>query len=292
MGEPPVPPPLPGPIVLLDLPGRRVRQLICGWIAVRPAHAAWAGPSAAALPAIAMARSWSGWLPITSVLIEHTDSTILVDTGEVADRPPGHFACGSGSQESVYRRAFRLAVEETAEVPTQLCDLGVDPRGVHDIVLTHLHADHTGTVGAFPNATIHLGAAELPGYPGATSCRLPTGQRLHPIAGPLPFNGAHPLPAAHALTADRAVEVLALPGHTPGHLGLRIRSDDGTALVLTGDLALTTAQLSGRRLPGITTDRAAARRSLAAIHASAEAGTKTDVVMAHQTGVIDPAIWR
>lgn len=42
-----------------------------------------------------------------------------------------------------------------------LCQLGVDPADVQDVVTTHLHWDHAGNLDKFPNARFHLQAAEL-----------------------------------------------------------------------------------------------------------------------------------
>ncbi len=42
-----------------------------------------------------------------------------------------------------------------------LHSLGVEPNDVRDVVLTHLHNDHTGFIPAFPAARFHLQEAEL-----------------------------------------------------------------------------------------------------------------------------------
>jgi glyoxylase-like metal-dependent hydrolase (beta-lactamase superfamily II) len=39
--------------------------------------------------------------------------------------------------------------------------VGVEPRDIRDIVLTHLHWDHAGNVDLFPNARLHLQAEEM-----------------------------------------------------------------------------------------------------------------------------------
>ncbi|TCP49929.1 glyoxylase-like metal-dependent hydrolase (beta-lactamase superfamily II) [Tamaricihabitans halophyticus] len=39
--------------------------------------------------------------------------------------------------------------------------LGIDPKDVDDVVISHLHWDHAGNLTAFPNAQIHLHPAEL-----------------------------------------------------------------------------------------------------------------------------------
>jgi glyoxylase-like metal-dependent hydrolase (beta-lactamase superfamily II) len=42
-----------------------------------------------------------------------------------------------------------------------LRQLDIDPTAVKHLILTHLHWDHAGNLGLFPNATVHLQEAEL-----------------------------------------------------------------------------------------------------------------------------------
>ena len=49
--------------------------------------------------------------------------------------------------------------------------LGIDPAGIDDVVITHLHYDHAGTLGAFPNARFHLQAAEMAFATGPCMCQ-------------------------------------------------------------------------------------------------------------------------
>jgi glyoxylase-like metal-dependent hydrolase (beta-lactamase superfamily II) len=47
-----------------------------------------------------------------------------------------------------------------------LHELDISARDVSDIVVTHLHFDHTGSLGAFPQAQLHVQAADLDFYTG------------------------------------------------------------------------------------------------------------------------------
>ena len=42
-----------------------------------------------------------------------------------------------------------------------LATLGVDAAGVRDVIITHLHYDHVGNFGLFPNARFHLQEREM-----------------------------------------------------------------------------------------------------------------------------------
>ncbi|MDQ0315784.1 N-acyl homoserine lactonase family protein [Amorphus orientalis] len=48
--------------------------------------------------------------------------------------------------------------------------IGVEPAAVTDVVLTHLHYDHAGGLGAFPSATFHLQDTEMAYATGRHMC--------------------------------------------------------------------------------------------------------------------------
>ncbi|MCO5090174.1 N-acyl homoserine lactonase family protein [Bosea sp. (in: a-proteobacteria)] len=76
-------------------------------------------------------------------LARSPDRTILIDTGF--------------SRESAERRRrdmLRCPIDS-------LKLLGVEPSELRDVVLTHLHFDHSGNLDMLPNATIHLQDAEM-----------------------------------------------------------------------------------------------------------------------------------
>jgi len=51
-----------------------------------------------------------------------------------------------------------------------LGDLGVDPNGVRDVIITHLHYDHAGNHDLFPNARYHLQDREMRYATGRCMC--------------------------------------------------------------------------------------------------------------------------
>ncbi|RTL70196.1 MAG: N-acyl homoserine lactonase family protein [Hyphomicrobiales bacterium] len=56
-------------------------------------------------------------------------------------------------------------------VPAQMLrDVGIDAARVTDVVITHLHYDHAGTLDAFPAARFHLQAAEMVYATGPCMC--------------------------------------------------------------------------------------------------------------------------
>ena len=160
-------------------------------------------------------------LDINAFFIEAGDQKILVDTGSRAGE--------SGD-------AGRFGANFT--------DLGYAPEEVDIVFLTHLHRDHLGGLlapdgsRAFPNATLAMARAEHEHVNNAaTYDAMPErGQAsldlaratLAPYAGQIRL-----LDAGEALV--QGIQMLALPGHTPGHSGLMLESG-GARLLIWGDI--------------------------------------------------------
>jgi glyoxylase-like metal-dependent hydrolase (beta-lactamase superfamily II) len=86
-------------------------------------------------------EEWSEWLPIYAWAIEHDEGVIVVDTGETARV---HERGYHPRWHPFYRRAARFSVHPDEELGAQLRVLGIRPRDVRQVVLTHLHTDHAG----------------------------------------------------------------------------------------------------------------------------------------------------
>jgi glyoxylase-like metal-dependent hydrolase (beta-lactamase superfamily II) len=131
------------------------------------------------------------------------------------------------------------------KLPASIRAMGYQPEQITDILITHIHTDHTGglTHGAamvYPNATVHVAQQELDYWLSADNRRrAPEAKRkdfdearakLTPYlnAGRVrPFNGATQL--------FPGVRTIPSPGHTPGHSFFALDSE-GETLVFWGDL--------------------------------------------------------
>jgi N-acyl homoserine lactone hydrolase len=87
-------------------------------------------------------------LPYAYVVIKRGDEITLVDVG--------HNDRGWAKQN-----ADRLGVEGWRSPDHVLGKLGFSPADVSNIILTHLHFDHAGNLGAFPNAQVYVQEKEL-----------------------------------------------------------------------------------------------------------------------------------
>ena len=108
--------------------------------------------------------------------------------------------------------------------------LGLDPRAVRDVLLSHWHADHAGSAARFARSsaapTVHVGEADRPVVDGTAPA--PAGRRSTTHLGrllhrggvyrpPAPVPAPHPLVDGQHFEAGGGLQVVAAPGHTPGH---------------------------------------------------------------------------
>jgi glyoxylase-like metal-dependent hydrolase (beta-lactamase superfamily II) len=161
------------------------------------------------------ASSWA-W-HVHSFLLRHPDGLVLIDTGI------GHLG--------------RPPYEVDGRLDEELRAAGAVPEEVSHVVLTHLHADHSG--GAclpdgsprFPNARYHVHPEDWSFF-GAH--RTPDDFTGRFAMAPLEELGMLDLdPSDHDVVGD--VYLRHAPGHTPGHRVVQL--DDGNdTLLLAGDL--------------------------------------------------------
>src|SRR5215467_3367919 len=117
----------------------KIHAISTGYVQVREAQRQSKGTGLARTANMLVDERWSGWLPIYVWLIEHEEGLILVDTGETSRV---HQRGYHPAWHPFYRRASRFSVHPDEEIGPQLQALGVAPRDVGEVVLTHLHTDH------------------------------------------------------------------------------------------------------------------------------------------------------
>jgi len=130
-------------------------------------------------------------------------------------------------------------------VASALDHLGIEPRALAHIVLTHIHLDHAGGVGQlaqrFPSARVWVherGAPHLvdPSRLVASTARVWGEREMRELFGPaepVDDERVRPLRDADVIRmGDRELEVLDTPGHASHHVAL---VDSRTGAAFTGD---------------------------------------------------------
>ncbi len=241
----------------------RLTAIRTGAVAVKSAHREFGGPALLRMPALIVDPRWTPWLPITCWLVEHPEGAIVVDTGETARvAEPHYFGCNAGVA-FVYEHLLRFYVPAAQQVGAQLEAMGHPPAAVRTVALTHLHSDHAGGLGDFPNATFLLSKREVTQPPGgALPCRWP--DHFAPVGVDYADGPFGAFATSHALTADGMVRLVPTPGHTMGHQSVVIGDGERFA-VLAGDASFSRDQVERRAVAGICEDVPTARRTLSVL---------------------------
>ena len=149
-------------------------------------------------------------------VVRNAERTIVVDTG-------------FGLEEA--RARGRQLLQTPAEA---LARVDVDPRAVKDVVITHLHYDHAGSLPDFPSAQFHLQASEMAFATGPEM--LDTGERWA-------FAVDDVCQMVRMLYEDRVrfygedgeiapgITLHRLPGHTAGLQAVRVPTRRGVVLL-------------------------------------------------------------
>jgi glyoxylase-like metal-dependent hydrolase (beta-lactamase superfamily II) len=207
-------------------------------------------------------------VPVPFFLIRHPRGDVLVDGGNplaVARDPHAHW----GPLADV----FEVHMTEQQHCVAQLGRLGVGPDAIGHVVQTHLHIDHTGGLGHFPNAAVVVHERELEaarasedpmatGYVRADYDR--PGLRWQLAEGELDLFG------------DRTVRLLETPGHSAGHMSLLLELEETGPVLLTADAVDNRAQWEGREHPRALFSREEANRSLEGLR---ELALQTDALL-------------
>ncbi|MDA3624077.1 N-acyl homoserine lactonase family protein [Saccharopolyspora sp. WRP15-2] len=170
-------------------------------------------------------------IPAPSFLIEHDEGLMIFDTGLAAD--------GAGDPAAAYgpvAEAFQIDFPAEHRLDRQIEALGFQTSDVRQVIISHLHFDHTGGLVHFPGAEGFIGAGEMR-YARTADPVLHGFFREQDLDAAAKIRWRE-LPAGydHDVFGDGSVTLLSLPGHTPGSLGLGLRFQD-RYLVLSGDSA-------------------------------------------------------
>jgi glyoxylase-like metal-dependent hydrolase (beta-lactamase superfamily II) len=142
-------------------------------------------------------------------------------------------------------------------VTDQLAEIGLKPRDIGRVAISHTHGDHIGNVALFPDSTIVMQRAEYswihsPNGPNDNVNQLMalarklmgTPKNLQLVDGDTDVFG------------DGSVTLVSTPGHTPGHQSLLVHLKNSGFILLSGDVVHLEGNFEKDIVPSLNTDKA------------------------------------
>lgn len=174
-------------------------------------------------------------IPVGFYVIKHPKGNILFDTGnnDRIIKDPGYWGDAFNSLKPVNTPDIAIDV--------QLRKIGLKPDDIMYVVASHLHLDHGGNVGKFPNSTIVVQKSEIenafwpePGTGGpymlgdVMPLRLANGNYPNAVKM-IQLNGDLDLFGDGSVVINRWV------AHTPGSQMMTVKLKNTGTVILTGD---------------------------------------------------------
>ncbi|MBD2244249.1 MBL fold metallo-hydrolase [Nostoc sp. FACHB-888] len=179
-------------------------------------------------------RGLTACLVCHCLLIETNQGLVLIDTG-FGQRD---IQAPLSRLSPFFMNLNRIKFEQKYTAVAAIERLGLNPRDVRHIVLTHLDFDHAGGLEDFPEATVHVMLSEIEAakerHGFVSSRRYRPGQWdevknwKYYSAGGEPWFGFEAVRNLEGLPPE--ILLIPLVGHTRGHAGIAIETSEGWLL--------------------------------------------------------------
>jgi glyoxylase-like metal-dependent hydrolase (beta-lactamase superfamily II) len=169
-------------------------------------------------------------------------------------------------------------VAPKVSIVDQLAQLNVKPDQIKYVGISHFHADHTGQLAPFKNATLLIGKGD---WDGVTATPPMGGANVKGFAQWIAEKRkVEPQSSDKDVFGDGSVMMLRAPGHTPGHSILLVRLKDKGPVLLIGDAVHFHENYATNGVPGFNYSRAQTIASIERIK-SIEKNLKATVIIQH-----------
>lgn len=222
---------------------------------------------------ISLDKHFTDFMPIWVWVIEHPEGNIVIDTGENAEVMNPDYFEPTGKLAAKYSKInFKFKVEKENEIGSQLRRLGIKNDSIKNVVLTHLHIDHTDGIKDFKNVEIIVNEQEFKNPSGHFPELVPNWFKPRTVRYKKDFietfNEAFPL--------TKSEDLLLIPtnGHTHNHASVLFKTDE-CDILFAGDVCYNQEQLTNNDLPGINVNYKETRRTYERLKAYAK---KNDLI--------------
>jgi glyoxylase-like metal-dependent hydrolase (beta-lactamase superfamily II) len=181
---------------------------------------------------------------VSFYVLKHPKGNVIIDTGnndKTITDPEGWWG--------PLAKGFGLKMTKDDAIPAQLAKIGLKTDDIKYVVVGHLHLDHGGNVGQFPNATLvtqddELKAAWWPDV-GFSVYYIPGDFADTKKMNVIRLNGDLDL------FDDGSVRVMRAPGHTPGSQFVIVKLPKTGSVILTSDVVYLKENLDKNLIPPI-----------------------------------------
>jgi N-acyl homoserine lactone hydrolase len=236
--------------------------------------------------------SQEDWLrfPAPAFLLEHPGvGPILVDTGF-------HASVAVDPKQNLGRlisRFYKVEMEPEQAIAAQVRKLGVEPRDIKVVIMTHLHMDHSSAISDFTEATYVLGQGEWEAF----HSRFPTlhGYVRNHVDHAVEYreimydrqsvDSYSTFGRSYDLFGDGSIRLVYTPGHSAGHQSLVVQLKDREVLI-AGDAIYFVDTLEHERRGLFLDDEHIWRRSLREIQLYRRENPDALIIPSH-----DPFVW-
>lgn len=183
-------------------------------------------------------------LPFSFMLARHGDRSVLIDTGFMQDEKSSGFS-------------KKFGIPNWISPVRMLSEISVAAEAITDIIITHAHFDHMGSIAEFPNARIIIQKSELLSWYEAIALPPRFGY-LTAIIDPDNLRTALEASIEHRVTLVDGDKDNVLPGihvrlgvgHTLGQQFVIVETARAR-LVISGDCVYSRMQMTGRNNDGV-----------------------------------------
>jgi N-acyl homoserine lactone hydrolase len=221
-------------------------------------------------------------IPVPFMLIKHGKDWVGFDTGNnamVAKDPVKYWG-------KPVTDAYFPVMKDYEEFKVQIKKLGLEPKDLKAVIISHGHLDHAGAIDNFvgTDVPIYIQKKELEVIKKAVA----SGKRTayipddFKVMDRLNIKG---IDGVYDVFGDQTVVAFPTPGHSPGHQSVMVKEGPGKSLVLAADAMYTLENMQEAIPPGLAWD---IPRSLQALYMfKVMKCMDSEVVPSH-----DPEYWK
>ncbi len=210
-------------------------------------------------------------VPISAYLLDTTEGWVMLDAGldsfHLTDtaQVTKYFSRGGWFPPPV--------VQPAHEMDAQLKQIGIGFEDISILVLSHLHADHSGHIKRMPQARVIIQKREF-------DYAFSDEPKIAYFAEDYDLEGINWQVIEGDTPIMPGIEAIFTPGHTPGHQSLVIDLPETGKVILTADVGDWMENFTGEILPGSASNDDDALASIRRINAL-QAATGAQMFLTH-----------